>query len=423
MKNIIETLKENKALFGGMISAAIFVVIAVSVFIVRYGGIIGEDNLLLRKSSFEKVEGWKIDNQLRTIDAFKNSCARILKKDSAMEFGVGGFAGLTKDWQDICTKLEVEDFKSISEARKFFENNFNVYELWGANGRKGLFTGYYEPTLKGSLTKTEKYNIPIYSRPDSMINADLGLFSEDLKGKTITGRVEGKNFIPYYKRFDIEQGSLADENIEIVWVDNPVDAFFLHIQGSGRVELESGEVLRVGYSAQNGYAYTAIGKKLVDTGAIKKEKVSMQSIRKWLEENPDKAADIMNVNESYVFFKILDIQGEGPLGAEGVSLTPKRSLAVDRKKIPYGVPVWIDAEMPSEEILEEENSTRIRSLLVAQDTGGAIKGVVRGDFFWGAGADAAYNAGLMKSKGKAWLLLPKTVEVDKSKLKKTIFNW
>ncbi|MDD9900239.1 MAG: MltA domain-containing protein [Alphaproteobacteria bacterium] len=284
------------------------------------------------------------------------------------------------------------------------EEHFTPYAVYGDKGRDGLFTGYYEPLLKGAHEKRPPYIYPLYGRPSNMYTADLGAFHPDLKGRTITGRVEGEKFVPFYKRADIEDGKLEDT--PILWVDNAVDAFFLHIQGSGRVELENGEVVHAGYAAQNGHAYTAIGKPLIERGEIPREKMSMQAIRAWLEAHPDDAEDIMNINQSYVFFRVID--GEGPLGAEGVPLTPLRSMAVDRKKIPYGAPIYIDAETP-------DKTGRMTRLMVAQDTGGAIKGAVRGDVFWGAGAEAANNAGIMKSTGQAYILLPKTLDIPKDK--------
>jgi len=368
------------------------------------------DNLYLKVSSFKGLNGWNDDNQQKSIVAFKKSCSRILKKNPDAEFGTGGFAGKAGLWQDICKKLITSNFETNKSAREFFENNFTPYEIWGKDGRNGLFTGYYEATLHGSYKKSPRYNIPIYNRPNNLIKASLGDFYDDLKGKNITGRVEGKKFIPYYNRSEIEAGAIKNKKAEIVWVDNAVDSFFLHIQGSGRIILDNGDILRVGYAAQNGHNYTAIGRELIKRKAITKENISMQSIRKWLEENPNKAAEIMNINESYVFFNKLNLKTEGPLGAQGVSLTPRRTIAIDRKKIPYGIPLWLNAEEP-------EGVGRIKRLMIAQDTGGAIKGSVRGDFFWGYGEQAAHKAGIMKSHGESWLLLPKKLIIPDNKIK------
>lgn len=279
--------------------------------------------------------------------------------------------------------------------------HFTPYEIWGAKGRDGLFTGYYEPTLTASAGDE---GVPLLAKPDDMITVNLGDFRPELKGESITGRVDGDKLVPYPARAEIEDGKLGGNAQEIVRVDNRVDAFFLHIQGSGMVKKPDGGTLHVGYAAQNGQPYYAIGQELIKRGHLAKENVSMQSIRAWLEANPDEGREIMKLNKSYVFFRALD--GEGPLGAEGVPLTPERSLAVDRRKIPYGAPVFIDAEEP-------EGEGRLSRLMIAQDTGGAIRGAVRGDFFWGAGDVAAHKAGLMKSHGRAYILLPRGVEVPK----------
>ena len=204
--------------------------------------------------------------------------------------------------------------------------------------------------------------------------------------------------MPFHDRAAIDAGALDGDNLAVVWVDDPVDAFFLHIQGSGRIALADGSELRVGYAAQNGHAYTAVGLILIDDGEVTREAMSMQAIRTWLAANPDRARDLMNRNRSYVFFAVLD--GDGPLGSEGVALTPGRSLAVDRRFLPMSVPLWLDSTLPGEQPL--------RRLMIAQDTGGAIRGPVRGDVFWGYGEDAADIAGRMKSRGRYYLLLPRT---------------
>lgn len=358
-----------------------------------------EDPFYLKPTVFEKLPGWDSDSQSAALVPMQKSCARILKKDAAKSFGPTDIAGSYADWQAVCEKLPVD--ADDGTARAYFADNFMPYEIWDAQDRDGLFTGYYEPILHGSLKKKKPYVIPLYERPDDMVTVNLGDFKPELKGETVTGRVDGEKLVPYYTRADIEKGALKKQD-KVVWVNSAVDAFFLHIQGSGQVQMENGDVLRVGYAAQNGRAYTAIGKSLLDKGELHPGNVSMQSIRAWLETHPDKAADVMNINESYVFFRKLD--GDGPLGAEGVALTPKRSMAVDRKKFPYGAPIFIDAAAP-------EGEGRLQQLMVAQDTGGAIRGAVRGDFFWGAGDDAAHNAGVMKSKGQAYILLPKSVAV------------
>lgn len=368
------------------------------------------DQLTLKETTYDQLPGWSADTFGEAVIALQKSCLRINKKKPDSAFGVGGFAGDTATWQAVCADL----FKAVpltgDNARQFFEDHFTPYQMLGAKGPEGLFTGYYEPTLHGSMVRRDNYQTPLYGRPDDLVTIDLGKFKEEWKGQNIIGRVdEDKKVVPYYTRADIVKGALEKSEKEIVWVDSPVDAFFLHIQGSGRVVLDSGKVLRVGYAIENGQPYTAIGKKLLERGALEPGNVSMQSIREWLAAHPDEAPEVMNLNTSYIFFRELNGADEGPLGAEGVPLTAKRSLAVDKKKIPYGVPIWLDAEEPEGGKDGSAQGARLQRLMVAQDTGGAITGAVRGDFFWGPGDEAAHKAGLMKSAGRAWMLLPKAL--------------
>jgi membrane-bound lytic murein transglycosylase A len=357
------------------------------------------DHLTLKETSFDQLPGWDKDAQGEAVVALQRSCAPIMKKDADAAFHMDGFTGTAADWQAICQDLSDAVPLSDTEARAFLEEYFTPYEMDGRNGAEGLFTGYYEPVLHGSYKKHGRFTVPLYGRPNDLVTVDLGDFKPGLEGQHIVGRVDkDKDLVPYYDRAEIEEGALKKQHNEIVWVDNAVDAFFLHIQGSGQVKMDNGTVLRVGYAAENGQPYVAIGKKLVERGALDKDNVSMQSIRDWLENNPEEAADVMNLDTSFIFFRKLN--DGGPVGAEGVELMPRRSLAVDRNMVPYGVPIWLDAEDP-------DGGPHIQRLMVAQDTGGAITGAVRGDFFWGAGEEAAHKAGLMKSSGHAWALLPK----------------
>ncbi len=287
-------------------------------------------------------------------------------------------------------------------ARAFFETWFDPFLADDNDNAEGLFTGYYEAELHGSRTRREAYQTPIYARPKDMVTADLGLFREEWKGKTLVGRVVDGRLRPFPSRAEIEAGALAGEDLEILWVDDPVDAFFLHIQGSGRVVMNDGEIVRLGYAAQNGHSYVAIGRELIERGAISRERMSMQAIRGWLEDHSDEAPQLMASNPSFVFFR--ELKGPGPIGAQGVPLTPGRSLAVDRKYIPLGVPLWLDTTDPL------SPDTPLRRLVVAQDTGGAIKGPVRGDLFWGFGAAAAAQGGTDET-GRALLSVAPEVRV------------
>ncbi len=366
-------------------------------------GVSTEDTpLALRPAKFRDLKGWEHDDVAKALTAFRKSCARIMKKDPQQAFGpIGGYYG---DWQPICREAEI---LPDAQARYFFETRFQPWQARAGFGEKGLFTGYYEASLKGSRQRGGSYQTPLRRRPGDLVMVNLGDFREDLKGRRIAGRVKGGYLKPYEDRAEISNGKLADdETLALAWVDDPVDAFFLQIQGSGVVDLAEGGQLRVGYDGQNGHPYYAIGRELVKREELDKEDVSMQSIRAWLEANPGKAQEIMNTNASYIFFRALD--GDGPLGGEGIALTPGRSLAVDRSKIPYGIPAWVDLEAPV------DSEPPVRRLMIAQDTGGAIRGAVRGDVFWGHGSRAEYLAGHMKSEGRYWFLLPRAVSLLKS---------
>lgn len=351
----------------------------------------------LSQVNYSSLSGWSNDNQLETLLAFQKSCVRFLKMSPDKETGLNTKAS---DWQGPCQKLL--DLKIINSelARLFFENDFIPYQISSGDEDTGLFTGYYEASLRGSPVQTGIYQTPLRARPDDLVMVNLGEFVPDLKGQRIAGRVKGGQLKPYEDRAMIETGQLPQKmDKPLYWVNSAVDAFFLQVQGSGVVTLPDGQTVRVGYDGQNGHPYTAIGKELITRGALTKDNVSMQTIRDWLSANPNEASDVMRTNKSYVFFRKLET--DGPVGGEGVVLTPERSIAIDSSIWPYGIPVFIDVEHP-------QGQQNIQKLMVAQDTGGAIRGNIRGDFFWGYGDRAASLAGPMKSKGKLWVLLPKT---------------
>lgn len=328
--------------------------------------------------------------------------------------GPAGMARTARDWRAPCAALAEVPADDDAAARAALERWFVPFAATNNGNPDGLFTGYYEPELRGARARGGRYTVPLYGRPADLVTVDLGQFRDELKGQRIAGRVRGGALRPYPTRAEIEAGALRDvaredgAALELVWVDDAVDAFFLHVQGSGRIVLEDGSVIRVGYAAPNGHPYVAIGRELVARGVLAREQVSMQSIRAWLAANPDQAHALMNRNPSFVFFRQLPAPAspaDGPLGSEGVPLTPGRSLAVDRNFLAMGLPVWLDAEDPL------DPRRRVRRLLVAQDTGGAIRGPVRGDVFWGFGPDAAERAGRMRSAGRYWLLLPREAAV------------
>ncbi|WP_448205217.1 murein transglycosylase A [Azospirillum sp. sgz302134] len=359
------------------------------------------DKLVLKPVAFADLPGWTADRVAEALPAFRRSCDKLKALPPDRPVGPDGVGGRAVDWQAPCAALAGLPAGDDAAVRAFFEGNFTPYAAANNDNRRGLFTGYYEVELKGSRSPDPAYPVPLYKRPADLILVDLGDFSDRWKGERTAGRVIDGRLKPYEDRAAIEAGALRGKGLELLWLQDPVATFFLHIQGSGRVRLPDGTDTRVGYAAQNGHKYVAIGKELIDRGELKREEVSLQTIRAWLQAHPDQAAALMNKNPSFVFFQ--ELKGEGPNGAQNVALTPGRSLAVDSKFLPYGVPVWLDAEDPI------GGKARLRRLLVAQDTGGAIRGPVRGDVFWGHGDEAETKAGVMKSAGEYYILLPKTV--------------
>lgn len=359
------------------------------------------ERLTLERAGFADLAGWTEDDPAAALVAFARTCARwgTLPKDRSL--GADGIGGTVGDWHTVCVEAEAVPRGDAEAARRFFETRFQPLAATADGAETGLFTGYYEPELRGSRTRSDEFPVPLYRRPPDLVMVDLGLFRETLKGERIAGRVIDGSLRPYESRAEIDDGALDGRGLELLWVDDAIDAFFLHIQGSGRVALAEGGVARVGYAGQNGHPYFAIGRDLIERGELSREEVSLQSIRAWLKAHPEEGFALMRKNPSYVFFH--ELEGEGPLGAQGVALEPGRSLAVDRRFIPLGTPVWLVAEPPNQQ------SPPIRRLLIAQDTGGAIKGPVRGDVFWGAGDEAAELAGPMKSQGHYYLLLPRSL--------------
>ena len=366
-------------------------------------------SLQLTPVRFEYLLDWRRDDYTQVFATFLRSCNKILKQRTRGQLVTGFSVGNILDLQRVCQKALQDNIGNSSEkARLFFETWFKLYQVSDGLNKQGLFTGYYEPQLRGSRRRSSIYNVALYHRPPDLISAGLGQFRKDWSGQEISGRLNGSRLVPYASRSAIDRGALKGKGLELLWVDNAIDAFFLHIQGSGRVVLDTGEMVRVGFAGRNGQPYFAIGRDLVKRGIISKDKISLQTIRDWLERNPSQAIDLMHKNKSYVFFRELKFLGSktsdnnGPIGASGVSLTPGRSLAVDRRYFAMGMPVWIDTSHPL-------TNDPLRRLMIAQDTGGAILGPVRGDFFWGAGVEAREAAGRMKQAGQLYILLPRAL--------------
>jgi len=342
--------------------------------------------------------------------ALRRSCTRFAGLGDDTPIGRDGIGGQARDWQALCAAAGDVPGGDDAAARQFFERWFVPF-LAGNNGKPdGLFTGYYEPELKGSRTRDARFAIPLYARPGDLVTVDLGLFRDDWRGTNIAGRVQQGALRPYPTRAEIAAGALKNLKrgdggpLELVWVDDAIDAFFLEIQGSGRIVLNDGSLLRVGYAASNGRPYFAIGRELIARGALTREEATAPGIRAWLAAHPAEAPEVMNKNTSYVFFRALPpptSPDDGPPGAHAVPLVPGRSLAVDRAFLALGLPVWLDADDPL------VAGARLQRLMIAQDTGGAIRGPVRGDVFWGHGREAAERAGVMRSAGRYWILLPR----------------
>ncbi len=341
----------------------------------------------LQPAPWSALPNWGRESLRPSLEAFARGCPVLEKQDV---------------WKAPCAGAQtLLAGASEREIASFFELNFDPQQVINADDTdSGMVTGYYEPLLRGSRVKSARYRHPLYGVPPDLLTIDLSSVYPELKHRRLRGRLEGNRVIPYYERGDIERGAPALQGSELVWVDDAVDAFFLHIQGSGQVELENGERIRVGYADQNGHPFRSLGRLLIQRGEITPERASMQGIKDWARRNPRKVREFLNANPSYVFFRELPRELPGPIGALGVPLTAERSIAVDPRVIPLGVPVYLETTWPN-------TADPLNRLMVAQDTGGAINGGVRADFFWGFGDAAGAQAGKMRQSGRMWVLLPK----------------
>jgi len=338
------------------------------------------DHFGAHPTNYPALQGWQDDDHAAALSVFKTSCP-ALENHSVLASG-SGLEVNSSVWQSLCTEAEQIPPGDREAARQFFERRFVPYRVNNNGKEQGLFTGYYEPVLYGAWHKGGDFQYPLYLPPSDL-----------------------KNSKPYYTREEIDDGALKGRKLEIVWVDDPVMLFFMHIQGSGRIRLKNGKEVRIGYADQNGQEYVGLGKIMGDENLLPKDQINFFTLRQWLYDHKDQAFAMMQRNPSYVFFKKID--GPGPIGAVGTPLTPKRSIAVDKNYIPYGLPLFMETELPAE---PQEKTVPFHRLMIAQDTGGAIRGPVRADIFFGSGEDAEYLAGYMKGHGVYSLLVPKEIE-------------
>jgi len=305
-------------------------------------------------------------------------------------------------WREICDAAASLTDDKDSEARlQFLKSHFEPWQALGSEGQtEGLATGYYEPILHGSRKPDAQYRIPLYGKPDDLLTIELESVVPELRGRRVRGRLEGNKVIPYYSRADIEQDTPASlKGREIVWIDDPVEVFFLQIQGSGRVELAEGGGMHVGYADQNGQPFRSVARLLIERGELSVSQATLQGMKAWAVAHPNRVDEFLQANPSYVFFRELPGDLPGPIGTLGTPLIGEGSVAVDARIIPLGVPVFIDTTYPL-------SNHPLKRFAMAQDTGGAINGSVRVDYFWGLGETALAQAGRMRQKLKLWALLP-----------------
>ena len=346
--------------------------------------------VLFQPVKWSKLPGWRADDTVAAWPAIVSSC---------------GVIGKRAEWQAFCAAVAAASPVDADFVRGFLEQQLTPYRVFRVTGRKretrGMITGYFEPLLHGSRERNEQFATPLYSRPDDLLIVDLASVIPELKGKRVRGRLEGNKVVPYYSRAGTREApGLAGH--EIVWIDNALDAFMLEVQGSGRVQLTTGETIRLGYEDQNGHPYRSIGRYLADQGVMTIDQVNMPAIRNWLAANPNRVNEVLDSNPSVVFFREtpLDDPSIGPRGAQNVPLTAGRSIAIDPKFLPLGAPMFLSTSQPA-------TALPLQRLVVAQDTGGAIRGPVRADLFFGFGSEAGAQAGMMKYDGEMWLLWPR----------------
>lgn len=364
------------------------------------------DQLKLTKVKWKDLPGWPDDKLAEAVPSFLASCAVIATLADGAAVGHDGHGGVAKQWRRACAQAARLEAGNDKAARAFFEAEFVPWQAAGKAGPEGKLTGYFVQELHASRKKHGKYQTPILARPDDLVMIDLSQFVGDAHGRRLWGRHDDKgNIVPYFTRAEIRKGALAARKLEIMYADDPIDVLFAHIEGSAKAIMDDGSVVWLEFAGKNGRAYKGVGKVLKERGVLTGAyNGTMQGIRKWLADNLQKFDEIVDQNASYVFFK--ESSKPGAVGSQGVTLTTRRSMAIDRAFIAHGTPIWVDGRAP---VPGKQGTVPYRSLLVAQDTGGGILGAVRGDIYWGDDAVAEDLAGRMGGPGRYWLLLPKGV--------------
>lgn len=345
-----------------------------------------------QQTPFAAIPGWQGSMFAPGVRAFAAGCPRIAHAHPLRR---------------ACDNVLAAPPGDERAAQQFIEESFSAWAVVSPEGTaEGLITGYYEPVLPGSRTRTDRFRHPVYGVPEDLVVVDLESANPDLKGLRLRGRLEANRLIPYWTRAQIEDRARADSASRnqwrapvLAWVEDPVELFFLQIQGSGQIELGSGDRLRLGYGDHNGHPYRSMGRYLMQRGELALEQTSMQGIKAWAAANPRKLREALDSNPSYVFFREMP-EGNGPLGTLGAPLTAGYSLAIDPRSVPLGAPVFLATTMPL-------SSQTLQRLMAAQDTGGAIRGAVRADFYWGTGNEAGTLAGRMRQQGRMWILWPR----------------
>lgn len=368
----------------------------------------GDDTLSLRPVPFADLPGWSQDRHAEAVPAFLASCEKIAGLADRALIGVSATGGRARDWRAACAAARRLPPGDDAAARAFFEAEFRPYAALGKAGATGKLTGYHVQALRGSRTRHGRYQVPLLSRPPDLVSVELGDFVPDGRGRRIWGRVENGRLVPYPTRAELRRAPVDQKRV-LVWVDDPVDAVFAEIQGSGKVALEGGGTLWIGFAGKNGHRFRGVGGILRRMGELRRGQGTMQGIRAWFAAHPDRYHEIVDQNPAKVFFQVSP--RPGAIGTQGVVLTARRSMAVDRAVIAFSTPLWVDTRV---RLAGASRAAPWRHLLIAQDTGGAILGPVRGDIYWGDDAEAAEVAGRTGGPGRIWLLLPRAIRVSPS---------